>query len=85
MKQGVKSSEFYVLIGVLLYWVLQTFGIDIGDPGALGTSVEEVREAIHKAADGASSSEAGYYLAAIYIIGRKVLKFFDMKQPKAIE
>lgn len=69
MTKGAKTSEFYVVLAVLLPWICQQFGIDYG---TVTQSADELRQAIEAAHGG---SDMPVWVAMAYVVGRKALKW----------
>jgi len=75
MSKGVKTSELYVTLAVLLPWIAQQLGIDLA--GAIGTA-DELRRTIEAAHGG---SDMPVWVAAAYVIGRNVVKVVQRDRP----
>jgi len=73
MRQGMKTSEFYVVLAVLLPWICQQFGLDAS---VITDNADELRKAIEAAHGG---SDMPVWVAMAYVIGRKVIKWRAMK------
>lgn len=69
MTTGAKTSEFYIVLAVLVPWICQQLGIDLR--GAIGNA-DELRQTI-EAAHG--NGQAPVWVAGAYVIGRKLLKW----------
>ncbi|HAR38589.1 MAG TPA: hypothetical protein DCS09_08500 [Porphyromonadaceae bacterium] len=73
LNPGAKSSEFYIVVAVLLPWVCQQFGLDMS---VVTQNADELRQAIEAAHGG---SDMPVWVAMAYVIGRKILKWRDIK------
>jgi len=67
--KGAKTSEFYIVLMVLLPWICQQFGVDVA---TITDNADQLRQAI-EAAHGGSDMPA--WVAMAYVIGRKALKW----------
>ena len=67
--RGGKTSEFYVVLLVLLPWICQQFGVNYEN---VIQNADELRNAI-EAAHGGSSMPV--WVAMAYVVGRKLLKW----------
>ena len=65
---GHKTTEIYVVVAVLLPWICQQFGINVG---TITDNAEQLRQAIEAAHGG---SDMPVWVAMAYVIGRNVLK-----------
>lgn len=74
ISKGFKTSELYVVLIVVVPWVLAQFGIDMGSVDTDAQSINDTIEMIH------TNSDLPVWLAMAYVVGRKVLKWFEVKK-----
>lgn len=67
--RGGKTSEFYVVLLVLLPWICNQFGLNYE---TVTQSADELRQAIEAAHGG---SDMPVWVAMAYVVGRKALKW----------
>lgn len=70
LTKGIKTSEFWVVLLILTPWILQQLGVDIG---AAIQSADDLKEAINAAHQ--NSGDLPVWVAMLYVVGRKVLKW----------
>ncbi len=70
MTKGIKSSEFYVVLLVVVPWAMQYFGIDLsalqGEATRLAAEVTNVQS---------QNSDLPVWAAGAYVIGRSFIKW----------
>jgi hypothetical protein len=72
MQKGIKSSEFYIVLAVLVPWISQQYGIDLS---AVVNNPDDISGMI-KAAQ-SQGGNAPMWIALAYVIGRVLLKWRD--------
>lgn len=70
MEKGAKTSEFYIVLAVLIPWISQQFGIDLS---ALLASPDDIAGMIQAAHD--KGSDTPVMVAGLYIVGRILRKW----------
>jgi hypothetical protein len=74
MTKGLKTSELWVVVLMLLPYVLQQLGIDLGQVGLTDTQKQVAEIAAQLRASGADNQGA-QWIALAYVVGRTLLKF----------
>ena len=77
MIKGIKTSELWVTLVVLIPWLAKQFGLELpqvipDDPEALSMLIESARAEVQAASSQVSDVPA--WIAAAYVVGRTVLK-----------
>ena len=75
MVRGIKSSEGIIVVSVLLVWAARYLGLDLSVDQVQSGAVEVAKQLHEMQANGPDN--AGVWLAAVYTIGRTVIKIID--------
>ena len=76
MQKSIKTSEFYVVVFVLLTWALRYVGFDV-EPQQVANSAVDIAKQLHEIS---GSDNSGILLAGIYAAARTAMKWKQIEK-----